>query len=291
MSEFIIAAASTADLPLSYFEEHNIDLIRYSYSVGTESHEDDCREETRLRAYEEMRGGAFYSTSMIPAAVYEFFFRKLLKRGMDVLYLDMSQEMSSSYGEAQKAAATIQKEFPNQKLYLMDTRCISGGLGLLLTECVKRKEEGQSFKEVVRWAEENKLHIMHRFTVADLVYLKRGGRVSNIAALVGGILKIKPVLYVPDDGKLVVTKKIRGRKAALDEVVEGVKRDMVNPEGQTVIINHADCLEEAMYVKTQILRAFPTVGHIWITSLGIVIGAHCGPGLIAVFYMGDHRQP
>ena len=175
----------------------------------------------------------------------------------------------------------------------MDTYCISGGLGTLVENMVERMEAGASFDEVVAWGEENKLKIAHRFTVDDLNYLKAGGRVSNSAALVGSLLSIKPVLYVPDRGTLDVVKKARGRKAALKAIIDGVLHDMskIDPTGVRFHILHADCLSDAEHVRDAIRAAYPQVGEITITSLGVVIGAHCGPGLLTVFYLCDSRQP
>ncbi|MBR5722810.1 MAG: DegV family protein [Oscillospiraceae bacterium] len=291
MAEYIIAAASTADLPDSFYRDHNIPLIRYTYSIGMETFEDDCKEESRARAYQDMRSGTVYTTSMINEETYYDFFRRLMETGKDVLYLDMSREMSSSYQASHRAASRIQAEFPDQQLVLPDTRCISGGLGLLVRECVRHMEEGMSFQALLNFCESTKLHIMHRFTVDDLNYLKRGGRVSNASAMIGSMLSIKPVLYVPDDGKLTVSSKVRGRRAALNALLEGVKRDMVSPSGQNIIINHADCLTDANWLRNELLDAFPTLGSVDIFGLGIIIGAHCGPGLLTVFYLGDQRKP
>ena len=291
MADYIIAAASTADLPNDYFSEHQIPLIRYTYSIGMDVYEDDCKEETRSKAYQDMRRGTVYSTSMINEETYAAFFRGLLQQGKNVLYLDMSKEMSSSYQASHRAAERVREEFPGLELYLMDTRCISGGLGLLVTECVTRMEQGFSFTELIEWAETHKLHIMHRFTVDDLNYLKRGGRVSNASAMIGSMLSIKPVLYVPDDGKLTVSAKVRGRKAALKTLFEGVRRDLTNPDGMHIIINHADCPDDAKWLRDELRKAYPTLGRIDILSLGIIIGAHCGPGLLTVFYFGDKRKP
>jgi len=291
MSEYIIASASTADLPREFFEQHNVPFISYAYIIDGNLYQDDSREESRREIYKKMREGVNLTTSMINVYEYLDFFRPLMEQGKDVIFLDMSKEMSRSYANAKETAEMIAEEFPNQRLYMMDTLCISGGLGLLVESMVQKKEEGMSFDELVAWGEENKLKIMHRFTVDDLNYLKRGGRVSNSAALVGSLLNVKPVLYVPDEGTLNVAKKARGRKAALNEIIDGVKRDMVNPETQTVHILNADCLADAEYVKAGIIEAFPNVKEIVITSLGVVIGAHCGPGLLTVFYFGDKRKP
>lgn len=290
MADYIIAAASTADLPETFYQDHDIPLIRYTYSIGMDVFEDDCREESRAHAYQEMRRGVVYSTSMINEETYYEFFRGLMERGKDVLYLDMSKEMSSSFAASHRAAARVQQEFPEQQLVLPDTRCISGGLGLLLRESVRHMEEGMGFQALLNWIESNKLHIMHRFTVDDLNYLKRGGRVSNASAMIGSMLSIKPVLYVPDDGKLTVSAKVRGRRAAMQALLDGVKRDMTAPSGQHIIINHADCETDANWLRNELLDAYPTLGGVDIYQLGVIIGAHCGPGLLTVFYFGDQRK-
>lgn len=186
----------------------------------------------------------------------------------------------------------IRRDFPERKLYVMDTLCISGGLGLLVENMVSRMEQGMSWDEVIAWGESSKLKIAHRFTVDDLNYLKAGGRVSNASALVGSLLSVKPVLYVPDGGTLDVAKKVRGRKSALNTIVAGVKNDLarIDPAGVEIHILQADCVQDAEYVRDEIRRAYPMVGEIKISALGVVIGAHCGPGLLTVFYLCDGRR-
>ena len=205
----------------------------------------------------------------------------------------MSVKMSVSYEKSKIAEEMIKGEFPDRKLYIMDTRCISGGLGTLVENMVEQKEAGADFDEVIEWGEANKLKIAHRFTVDDLNYLKAGGRVSNASALVGSLLSIKPVLYVPDRGTLDVVKKARGRKAALKAIIDGVLHDLsrVDPTGLKIHILHADCMADAEHVRDEIRNAYPQIGEITITSLGVVIGAHCGPGLLTVFYLCESRQP
>ena len=293
MSDYIIATSSTSDLPRTWLEAHGVPFIPYTYTVGDKLCEDDCREESRAAVYAGMRRGDRLKTSMINEFVYYDFFKELLDQGKDVIFLDMSKEMSVSFVNANKAADEIRPEYPERRLYVMDTYCISGGLGTLVENMVERMEAGQSFDEVVAWGEENKLKIAHRFTVDDLNYLKAGGRVSNSAALVGSLLSIKPVLYVPDRGTLDVVKKARGRKAALKAIIDGVLHDMskIDPTGTRCHILHADCLSDAEHVRDAIREAYPQVGEITITSLGVVIGAHCGPGLLTVFYLCDSRQP
>ncbi len=293
MHDFIIATSSTSDLPRTWLDEHNVPFIPYTYTVNDAVCEDDCREESRAAVYRGMRTGDRLKTSMINEFVYYDFFKDLLDTGKNVIFLDMSREMSVSFINARQAAEKIRPLYPEQQLYVMDTYCISGGLGMLVENMIERKEAGAGFEETIAWGEKNKLRIAHRFTVDDLNYLKAGGRVSNASALVGSLLSIKPVLYVPDRGTLDVTKKARGRKAALKAIVDGVLHDLskVDPTGMRFRILHADCLSDAEYVRDEIKKAYPQIGETAITSLGVVIGAHCGPGLLAVFYMCESRQP
>ena len=290
---YIIATASTADLPRTYLDEHQIPFIAYSYTVNGEPAEDDCREESRAAVYAGMRRGDICSTSMITEPVYYDFFRELLEKGQDVIFLDMSEKMSASFENCRLAAEQIRVEFPDRQLYVMDTRCISGGLGLLVMHMVALREAGSDFDTVTRWGEENKLKIAHRFTVDDLNYLKRGGRVSNASALVGSMLSIKPVLYVPDEGTLNVTKKVRGRKAALKTILDSILGDLgrADTNGRDMLILHADCLDDAEFIRSGVREAYPDMGEIRISSLGVVIGAHTGPGLLAAFYLCSGRTP
>lgn len=293
MKDYIIATASTSDLPRTWLDEHQVPFIAYGYTVDEKPFEDDCREESRAAVYAGMRSGDLLHTSMINEFMYVEFFRTLLKTGKDVVFCDMSQEMSVSYANSISAAEKVRADFPGQRFHLMDTRCVSGGLGTLVYEMVRRKEQGASFDEVVQWGEDNKLNIAHRFTVDDLNYLKAGGRVSNASALIGSVLNIKPVLYVPDKGTLDVVSKVRGRKASLKAIRDGILHDLskIDPAGLEIHILHADCQKDAEFVRDEVKAAYPQVGEISITALGVVIGAHCGPGLIAVFYLCDGRSP
>ena len=291
--DYIIATSSTSDLPREWLDEHHVPFISYSYTVNGNPCQDDCSEESRSAMFTGMRRGDDLRTSMINEYTYYDFFRGLLETGRNVLFLDMSVKMSVSYSNSLAAAEKLRAEFPELRLEILDTRCISGGLGLLVKKMVERREAGESFEQVIAWGEENKLKMAHRFTVDDLSYLKRGGRVSNASALVGSLLNIKPVLYVPDAGTLDVVKKARGRKAALRAIIDGVVHDLSRTDaaGTEFLILHADCLADAEFVRDEIRRAFPQVGEMNISSLGVVIGAHCGPGLLTVFYLCGGRTP
>ncbi len=293
MPDYIIATSSTSDLPREYLDEHAVPFISYSYTMGDELFEDDCREESRAEIYRSMRAGARLKTSMINEYSYYEFFKSLLETGKDVIFLDMTQKLSVSYANSLSAAETARKEFPDRRLYVMDTLCVSGGLAMLVEEMVRRAEAGADYDEVIAWGEANKLRIAHRFTVDDLNYLKAGGRVSNASALVGSMLDIKPVLYVPDEGTLEVAQKVRGRKKALNTIIESILRDLenVNTDGARMRILHADCIGDAETVRDAVRKARPDFGEILISSLGVVIGAHCGPGLLAIFYFCGGRRP
>lgn len=293
MTEYIIATASTSDLPRTWLDEHGVPFIPYSYVIGGEPVSDDCREESRMAVYRGMREGDVLKTSAISEYAYAEFFRNLLESGKDVVFCDMSCKMSASYANSLAAAERLRAEYPDRRLCVMDTRCISGGLGTLVYEMVRRKESGAGFDDVVDWGERNKLKIAHRFTVDDLSYLKAGGRVSNASALVGSVLNIKPVLYVPDDGTLNVAKKVRGRKTSLKAICGAILNDLSKTDAVETEIHilHADCLQDAEFVRDELKATCGQVGRVTITSLGTVIGAHCGPGLLTVFYLCEKRSP
>jgi len=235
-----------------------------------------------------MRQGEAPSTSMINAHAYLEFFKGLMEQGKAVLYLDMTKQISASFQQAQEAAAQIRESYPGQRLYLMDTLCVSGGLGLLLHYVRKLRDEGKSFDETVAWAEENKARFIHWFTVDDLVYLKRGGRVSAATALLGGMLNIKPVMHVDDEGHLIKVTTARGRKNAINALFEEVKKTAIDAAGQTMFISHGDCIEDAEYLAEKV-KSELSVKDVIISYIGPVIGAHSGPGTLALFFIGTNR--
>lgn len=290
MPDYIIATASTADLPRAWLDEHHIPFISYTYTVNDELREDDCREESRAEAFAGMRAGDLLKTSMINEFVYYDFFKELAEQGKDVIYLDMSQRMSASYQNCLEAGEMIRKEYPRLKFYIMDTRCISAGLGVLVTEMVRRMEQGMGYDELIAWGEANKTRVIHRFTVNDLKYLKAGGRISNASALVGAMLQIKPIIYVPDAGTLDVIKKVRGRAAAINEIREGVLRDIADMDASDVriVLAQADCVPDAELLKQELEAERPGI-EVVIHTLGVVIGAHCGPGFLAAVYLAGGR--
>ncbi len=290
MSDFIIATASTSDLDIKWLTEHDVPFIPYTYLLDEKYHYDDCREETKRNIFRAMRAGQMPSTSQIPEEEYIKFFTKLLDTGRDVIYLDMSRAISNSYNNALSAEKKLKERYPDRRFTIIDTRCITGGLALLVTLVVRLKESGATYEECVSFAEENSLHIMHHFVVDDLKWLRKGGRLSNASAIIGTLLKIKPILYVTDEGTLVASSKVRGRKTCLANVVKSLADDFGNSAGKEIFIFHGDCEDEAKSMADDIRRLYPDVGNISLFMLGPTIGAHVGPGFIGVFYIGTQRK-
>lgn len=290
MSDFLIATASTADLDREYLDSHDIPFISYSYLLGDKNFYDDCRYETRKKMFDAMRGGMMPGTSQITEEEYYKFFCSLLEKGKDVLYLDMSRAISNSYNNALAAEARVKDDYPDLKFYMVDTRCITGGLAFLVTNVVRKKEAGASFDECIKYAEDVKLSVIHHFTVDNLKWLRKGGRLSNASAVIGTILNIKPLLYVADDGSLVASSKVRGRKTCLNNIIKGMDKDLGDFEGKEVFITHGDCEDVASGMAAEMKKTYPGLGNIETLMLGPTIGAHVGPGFIGVFYFGTERK-
>ena len=289
MSDFIIATASTSDLDREYIDKHGIEFIPYTYMLDSKTYYDDCRKETRKSLFAAMRKGQMPSTSQIPEKEYADFFRRLLDTGKDVLFFDMSKAMSSSYDNSLSAYEKVKTEYPDQTLTIVDTRCITGGLAFLLMNVVRLKESGASFAECAAYADEHKMNVVHHFAVDDLKWLRKGGRLSNASAVIGTLLNIKPILYVSDEGTLIASSKVRGRKTCLQNMIDAMEKDIVDPASKEVIITHGDCEEEAAQMAKKMKDMYPSLGDIHLLMLGPTIGSHVGPGFIGVFYYGSGR--
>ncbi len=289
MSDYIIAASSTTDLTLEYATENNLTLLPFTFMIDGKVYADDFGNSMPIKDfYSTIREGATASTSLVNAGVYEKFFTEMLEKKLDVVYLELSSALSGSVDNAISVAEKLNAKYEN-KIYIVDSLSASRGYGLLLHYALKLQKAGSSAEEVHDWVEKNKLNFIHWFTVDDLNHLKRGGRVSATSAFVGTMLKIKPVLNVDNQGRLIPRFKIRGRKKSLQTLVEQMQKDIRNPDGQPVFIGHADCLEDAQYVESLIKTTFPGITDVQIAQIGPVIGAHSGPGTIALFYVGAER--
>ena len=292
MGEYVIATASTAALTKEYLEEHGIPYIPYTFTLGNDVYSDDCSSEMKQRIFQAMRNGIMPGTSQISEYAYYEFFKGILNQGKDLIYVDMSREMSASIANAEAAIRSVRAKFPERKVHMIDSYCITGGLALFIKQLVIQKESGAGFDEVVEWGEAHKKEYIHRFMVDDLQWLRKGGRLSNASAIVGSLLSIKPLLYVDDEGKLIAFNKIRGRKKCLRELILSCKDDLAEYSAdEEITVMEADDYEDAVKFRDDLREAYPQLkdADITITTLDPVIAAHVGPGFLAVVYHGTKR--
>ena len=228
------------------------------------------------------------TTSAANVGQFEDAMRAVLAQGKDIVSINFSSALSATYQNAVIAAKTMADEFPDSRVYVVDSLSASLGQGLLLYLAVQKKREGLSAEELVQWVEENKLHIDHWFTVDDLNFLKMGGRVSATTAFLGTMLSIKPVMHTSDEGKLVPMTKARGRKASLQALIDKVAELGIEPSEQVMFICHADCEVEARAVAEE-LKARYGVKEVYINYIGPVIGSHTGPNTMGLFFVGTKR--
>ncbi len=287
MSEFIITADSTVDLPKEFLEEKNVPIVSLSYIVDGTTYKDG-EGLTSKEFYDKIREGAMPTTSQVNPEQARELFEPILKEGKDLLHIAFTSGLSGTYNSCRIAAEELREEYPDRKIVVVDSLCAASGGGMLLYKALELKEQGKSFDEIAAWVEENKLHVCHDVTVDDLFHLHRGGRVSKTSAVLGTIIKIKPIIHVNDEGKLIVIGKERGRKKALQTLVERMEEKSQGFENDIVMITHGDALEDAEYVKGLIEEKFG-ITNIMINPLGTVIGSHTGPGVISIFYMGNRN--
>ncbi len=286
---FVIATDSTSDLPLKYLEENDIPFISLTFNIDGADRKDDLGKTVDYKAfYARMREGSPATTAQITMNEFITFFEPMLQKGLDVIYIGFSSGLSGTFESSVMAQRELAPKYPQARLTVIDSRCASMGEGLLVYLAAEKKKAGASYDEVVKWAEENKLKLNHWFTVDDLHHLHRGGRVSATSAIIGTILKIKPILNVNNEGKLIPMEKSAGRKHALKRLVELMEENAVDPGSQTVFVSHGDSAEDAEYVANLVREKFG-VKNIMINYIGPVIGSHSGPGTIALFFMGRQR--
>jgi DegV family protein with EDD domain len=292
MSEmgFTIVTDSSANLNNEIIDQYGIEILSLMYRIGDKEYSSYIKGEKNDLAplYAIMRNKENVTTSSISPGVCNDMFDMLLKQGQDVLYLGFSSALSATYQTASIALKQLAEGYPERKVYCVDTLAASLGQGLLVTYAAKLKESGKSIEEVYDWVMENRLHLCHWFTVEDLFFLQRGGRVSKSTAIVGTLLDIKPVMHMDNEGRLIPVSKVRGRKKSLNALVDQMEKTAINPGSQMVYISHGDCLEDANYVKDQIHTKFG-VENFLIQYVEPVIGAHSGPGTVALFFLGTER--
>ncbi len=287
MNNYVIVSDATLDLPVHIIKQYDIRVIPMGVDIDNVeyTHYPDERELSIEDFYSKIKTGAVAHTTQITPNVFTEYFTELLKNGYDILYIAFSSGLSGTYCCAELVIESLAEEFPDRKIYCVDSLCASIGEGLLVFNAALKKQEGLKIEELRAWVEENKTAARHWFTVKDLFYLKRGGRISSIEAFVGTALKIRPVLSTDDQGKLVVLSKIRGSRAELDYMIGKMETEGVRLEEQTVFIGHGDDAPQAQTLENMI-RSKNLVKDVVITKIGPVIGTHTGPGMLALVYMG-----
>lgn len=290
MNEYVITTDDNADLPESYLKEHGIGCGYFSYHMdGTHyTHESFLPVK---EFYAKMRNGSLPTTAAVNSEDMKDVFRPVLEEGKDILHIAFSSGLSTGYNSARLAAEEMLEEYPERKIVVVDSLAASMGEGLLVYYAQKLKEEGKDYDTVVKWTQDHIQNMVHIFTVDDLDHLHRGGRVSKTTAIVGSMLNIKPILVVDEEGHLINIGKIRGRKKSLQELVRLMdeKIGSYKESCDTVFISHGDCEKDAEYVMKLVKEKYPVKVEM-INYVGATIGAHSGPGTLALFFMGDNRK-
>lgn len=267
----------------------NLEIIPMEVLVAGGTYTYGSRGNLTVRQFYRMqREGAFASTSQISPETYRSCFEPFLSEGEDVLYLGFSSGMSGTMNSAYICKQELEEEYPDRKIICVDTRCASVGLALLVVEALRKQAEGIDIEELSMWVSAYSIDVCHWFMVDTFEHLKHGGRILNAAAVVGSVLNIKPILHVDEEGKLKVAEKARGNKAALKSILSKMKAGWKPEIGDLVIIGHGDCSERAKECKEKILEEYPHA-DVHIADIGPVIGAHTGPGMMAVVYWGNNR--
>ena len=286
MCEYVILTDSGADLPPDVAKEYGISVVDLVLQIGEVTKlngEMDSKEFYKL-----LREKTVITTSAVNMERFKEFFEPYLKEGKDILYLGFSSGLSATYIAGRNAAEELKEKYPDRKILTVDTLAASLGQGLLTVLTAKKKQEGATIEEAYAYATDNRLNLCHWFTVDDLFFLKRGGRVSAATAVLGTMLSIKPFMHVDNEGHLINVAKVRGRKASIDAMFDKIKETAIAPEGQLYYICHGDCLADAEYLADKIKAAYPEC-EVMIDYTGAVIGAHSGPGTLALFFLGTTR--
>ena len=287
MSQYQIITDSGCDLPKDKLEQLGVKLVPLTVNFRGENLDDSVDEGIKT-LYDGLRTGETASTSAINPNRWAAAMEPVLQEGKDVLVITFSSGLSTTYQSAVIAANELQENYPQRQIKVVDSLCASLGQGLLVWYACQKQSQGLSLSDLAAWLEENRMRLCHWFTVDDLMYLKRGGRVSATTALLGTMLNIKPVLHVDNEGHLINVAKTRGRKAAIDALAAKAVQQGLPGQNELMYICHGDCLEDAEYLAKK-LKETTEVKEVFIGYTGAVIGSHSGPGTLALFFMGSER--
>ena len=287
MRDYVITVNSTVDLPKEWLEERKVPVIPLKYTIDNETYT-DMEGLSSKEFFGKLRDGKMATTSQINPEEARAQLEPFLKEGKDVLHLGFSSGLSGTYNSMRIAGEELKEEYPEAKIIIIDTLCACLGEGLLLYKALQQKASGKTIEETAKWVEENKLHICHNVTVDDLFHLHRGGRISKASAVLGSVVQIKPIIHMDENGKLQVVGKERGRKKSLNKIVDMAVEQIKGWDNDIAMITHGDCQEDAEYVAI-LVRERLGIENILINNIGTVIGSHTGPGVVAVFVMGNKR--
>lgn len=287
MREYIISTDSTADLPEEYLKKHQVFIHPLYYNIDGEIYGGD-HDMSPTEFYNRMRKGVKPTTMATNPEFVHNAFESQIKAGYDILHISFSSALSGCYNNAAVNARELCEEYPDAKITVIDSCAASLGQGLLVHKAVMMKAAGKSMEEVAQWVEEHKNHLCHEFTVDDLFNLQRGGRVSKATAIIGTLISVKPVLHVDLEGRLIPLVNVRGRKKALTKLVELMEEQIVGYDNDTVFISHGDCIEDAQFVAN-LVKERTGIDEVLINYVSPTIGAHSGPGTVALFFMGKEK--
>ena len=287
---YVLVTDSGADMPYTYYEEHELGFLSIQVTIGDQTQDDDGGKTLKYADfYRQMREGAMPTTSMINPEDYIHFFEPLLAEGKDILYIAFSSGLSGSCAAARMAVQELAARWPGRRVEVFDSLCASLGQGLLVDGARRRRDAGASMDELLAWLRENVMNHNHFVTVQDLMHLHRGGRLSRTSAIVGTLIGIKPMIYVNPEGKLVVCGRKRGRAAALEELLNYMDQYTESRTLETIAVSHSDCEEDARLVSDKVCQHYH-VHNVILNYIGPVIGAHTGPGTVALFFRGKKRK-
>ena len=287
MADYRIITDSCCDFPREMIAQLDIDVVQLTLLFRGKEMTNPSDEEIQTM-YNALRAGESASTSAVNPEGWKAAMEPIAASGKDILVMAFSSGLSTTYQSAVIASQELMEQYPQRTIKVVDTLAASLGQGLYVWYACKKRDEGLSLEELCNWCEDHKFNIAHWFTVDDLMYLKRGGRISAATAVLGTMLNIKPILHVDDEGHLVSVSKVRGRKAALDALAKKIAEDGLPGENETVFISHGDCLTDAEYVA-KLCKEKYGVQNVIIGYVGAVIGSHSGPGTVAFFFLGKHR--
>ncbi|MBO5262587.1 MAG: DegV family protein [Clostridia bacterium] len=293
MENYVIATCSTADISLNHMLRIGVEYVKFSYFLNDVEYKDDLGQTMSHESfYQKLSQGCDSKTTQPNMESYKEFLYQFLNEGRDVILLNLSSGISGAQASAKIAEKELKSEFPERKIYIVDSLGASSGMGLLVDKMAELRKEGMGIDDLYAWTEKNKLRVQHWFFSTDLTFYVKGGRVSRVAGWFGTILKICPLLTVDKKGKLVPKEKIRGKSSVIRRIVDKMEENAINGLGYNgkCFISHSDCYEDAQEVKRLVEERFPFLdGRVLINNIGTTIGSHTGPGTVALFFFGKER--